>query len=439
MNTKNNTSRRKVLVISYYWPPSGGSSVLRWLKFTKYLGAFNWDVTIYTPSNPEPQAFDESLLNEIPDNITLLKTKILEPYSLYKLFSGKSKEKGVAAGFINSKKKNFLSGISIWIRGNVFIPDARKFWIKPSVKYLRTYLNENPHDVVVSTGPPHSMHLIAQKIKKLAGISWVADFRDPWTNIDFYKELKLSRKADRKHHQLEKEVLTEADKVITVSPTMTDEFRKMGCKNVSTITNGFDSQPAIKKESEAKNKFTILHIGSMPKSRNPEILWKVLKNLTDKDPEFRAKLNIELVGHVDVSVYDSLKENQLKPFLVSKDFVPNQEVLKLMTNASVLLLVINNTPNAAGILTNKFFEYLSVKNPILAVGPVHGDAAKILIESGAGKMLDYNDENGISEFINELFLRFKKEALTVEVKNINKFNRKNLTEQLAELLDSVAK
>lgn len=430
-------NRKKVLIITYYWPPSGGSPVLRCLKFVKYLRDFGWEPTVYTPKNPLPQAIDESLLNEIPENITIVKQKIKEPYQLFKFLSGKRKEKTLSTAFISEKKSNSkLSELAVWIRGNIFIPDARMLWIRPSVRFLTAYLKEDPHDAIISSGPPHSMHLIARGVKKKLNIPWLADFRDPWTNIDFYRELKLTRRADRKHHRLERSVLNDADTTVTIGPTMSNEFRTMGAKKVATITNGFDEIGSSSEINPDKN-FVILHVGSMPKSRNPVKLWEALGQLVKSDKSFQEKLKIELIGNIDYSVLENLKIQGLESYLIRKAHLPNQDVIRRMQEVSILLLVVNNTPNASGILTNKFFEYLSARRPVLAIGPKEGDAGMILKQSGAGKMFDYEEVDGLRNYLSEAFTSFLAGNLTVNVKNIDNFSRRQLTAQLAEILDSL--
>lgn len=432
------SAKKKVLIITYYWPPSGGSPVLRWLKFVKYLHEFNWDVTVYTPKNPEPQAIDETLLSEIPHHVEVIKKKIREPYALFKRLLRKPKGKSLATAFISdSNKKSLLNELSVWIRGNFFIPDARKFWITPSVRFLSDYLQKHPHDAVISTGPPHSMHLIALGLKIRTGITWLADFRDPWTNIDYYPQLKLTKIADRKHHRLELNVIHQADTIVTVSPTMTKEYLDLGASSVHTITNGFDMVPNQDSFNKKNDAFTILHVGSMPESRNPEVLWKVLGNLARNDSGFKEKLKIELIGNVDCTIIQSIDKNGLSKSLIRYNHMPHKEVLQRMTRASVLLLVINNTQNATGILTNKFFEYLSAKRPIIAIGPTSGDATEILKKTEAGQMFDYSDETGTEEFLRSLKNDFEKGILSVKVKNIDNFSRRNLTASLVQILDSL--
>ena len=197
------TAKKKVLIVVYYWPPSGGSGVQRWTKFVKYLRDFGLEPIIYTPSNPERPALDTSLENDIPEGLEVIQRTIWEPYSLYKKFVGIDKEEQLGSGLMISGKENStLQKFSIWIRGNLFVPDARRFWIQPSIKYLTSYLLENPVDAIVSTGPPHSLHLIGLGLSKKTHIPWLADFIDPWTNIDFFEELKLNGPAKKRHHKL---------------------------------------------------------------------------------------------------------------------------------------------------------------------------------------------------------------------------------------------
>ncbi len=429
---------KRVLIITYYWPPSGGAGVQRWLKFAKYLRAYGWEPVIYTPENPEMPVEDTSLLKDVPQGITVLKTKIREPYGFYKMFVGRKKEEKINTGFLTEKKRPGLAEkISVWIRGNFFIPDARRSWIKPSVRFLSGYLAQNKIDAVVSTGPPHSMHLIALGLKKRLGIKWIADFRDPWTNIDYYRDLKLSRSSDEKHKRLEKEVLLRADKVICVGDTMCREFEAIAGKKFEVITNGYDEEDVYKGKAELDKKFSLVHIGTLVRSRNPEILWKALSGLVSERKEFAEALEIKFVGKADVVVSESLEESGLERFVTKIDYLPHAEVVKFQQQSQVLLLLINNTVNAKGILTGKFFEYLSARRPVLCIGPEDGDMAKIIAETRSGKISGFNDEAKLRENILGYFERYRTGALTCESTGIEKYSRKELTGRLAEALHSL--
>lgn len=429
----------KVLIITYYWPPSGGAGVQRWLKFVKYLRKFDWEPVIYTPLNPEFPAIDDSLVKEIPLGVEVIKTPIWEPYQLYKKLTGKSSDEKVnASGFINEKSKSGnLQKISLWLRGNLFIPDARKYWIKPSITFLADWLSSNKVDVIVSTGPPHSMHLIALGIKEKTGIPWLADFRDPWTTIDFYKDLNLTVVADRLHHKLELKVLTKADKVVVISNTMKSDFLKIIGREYSVITNGYDTDDTSAIIVEPDSKFSISHIGSMAKSRNPVKLWESLKELKESIPGFGENLIIRLIGTVDFSVLHSIEEAGLKSNLEKIEYRPHDEIILLQKKSRILLLVINDTPNAKVILPGKFFEYMASGRPILCIGPTDGDAAKIIFETGSGFVNDYDDKVSMIEIVKKLYGQYLNNQDYISSDQISHFSREYLTQQMAETLNEI--
>ncbi len=431
---------KKVLIITYYWPPSGGAGVQRWLKFVKYMRDFGWEPIVYTPENPEAPVIDNSLEKDIPDNLTVIKRKIWEPYTAYKKFIGQKKEQKINAGFLSENKKPGLSeNVSVWIRGNFFIPDARKFWIKPSIKFLTKYLKNNPVDAIISTGPPHSMHMIAIGLKQRLGIPWLADFRDPWTNIDFYEDLKLTGCADKKHHKLEKEVLKNADSVVLISRGMADDFNKIYQRNYEVITNGYDSDDISNgSKIEPDKKFSISYIGTMVKTRNPVSFWKAIKQLTDTNKEFADDLEIKLIGKLDYSVRQSIKEFQLQKYITKINYLPHNEVIKLQKQTQVLLLLINNTPNAKMILTGKFFEYMAAHRPILCIGPSDGDAVQILKETNSGLQSDFQDVKKIKENILNFYQLYKNQELSSDIKNIENYSRKWLTNRLVNVLNGIA-
>ncbi len=431
---------KRALIISYYWPPSGGAGVQRWLKFVKYMRGYGWEPVVYTPENPEYPESDPSLFNDVPKDLEVLKSPIWEPYNAYKRFLGQKKEEKINAAFLTEKTKNrTLEDISVWIRGNFFIPDARKFWIKPSVKFLGTYLKNHPVEAIISTGPPHSMHLIAMPLAQRFGIPWLADFRDPWTNIDFYKDLKLSWWADAKHHQLEKRVLEKAVAVTVISESMASDFRKILTRHYDVITNGYDLGDIDNTTAVIPDKkFSIAHIGTLVSSRNPITLWMALKELTSENGNLAADLEIKLVGKVDVQVTRSLEEYGLNKFVHRINYMPHNEVLECQRQSQVLLLIINNTPNAKMILTGKFFEYLAARRPILCLGPEDGDAARILKDTNAGLLSTFGDSATMKKNILSLYRDFNSGKLKSDSRNISKYSRKELTRDLCSVLDRMS-
>ncbi len=429
---------KKVLIITYYWPPGGGAGVQRWLKFVKYLRSFQYEPVVYTPSNPENPVDDPSLLRDVPPGIEVLRTRIWEPYDLYKRFVGRNPGEKINTGFLSENKKpGTTEKISVWLRGNLFIPDARKFWIRPSVRFLTNHLKQHPVDAIISTGPPHSMHLIALGLKKALNIPWLADFRDPWTNIDYYRDLMLSPVADNKHHRLEKMVLKEADEVVTIGRTMKEEFEKISGRKVEVITNGFDEDDTLKSEVIPDKVFSLAHIGTLVKSRNPAALWKVLKEMADRDNEFAKSLKIKLVGKVDASVMEDITKHGLMTFVKKIDYLDHDEVVKVQQQSQVLLLLLNDTPNAKGILTGKLFEYMAAGRPVLCIGPVDGDAAKLISETGCGLTAGFGDQAKIRSAVAGLYASYKSGKAVTSNKNTETYSRKTLTKKLASLLDGM--
>ena len=431
---------KKVLIITYYWIPSGGAGVQRWVKFAKYLRQYGWEPIIYTPENPEYPSIDHSFEKDIPADITVLKTPIWEPYNVYRNLTGK-KNQAINAGFISeNKKQGWKDKLSIWIRGNFLIPDPRRFWIKPSVGFLSDYLKENPVDAIITTGPPHSMHLIGMGLKKnFPSLPWVADFRDPWTNIDFYKDLNLTWFADKIHHKLEREVLQKADTVLVVSRGMEEEFAPMKPKKLQVITNGYDESDVQVGTLALDGRFSISHIGTLNAARNPRIVWKVLSEICAENVAFKNDLQIQLVGKVDFSVLEDIQSYGLQEQLLKIDYLSHSEAIAKQNSSQVLMLLINQSGNAKGILTGKFFEYLAAKRPILAVGPTDGDAAVVLNETGAGVIVDFADEQATKTAILNYYNQYKKGTLSVQSESVERFSRRSLTGELAGLLDGFGK
>jgi glycosyltransferase involved in cell wall biosynthesis len=430
---------KKVLVITYYWPPSGGAGVQRWLKFVKYLRQYGWEPIVYTPENPEAPATDNSLLKDIPKGITVIKRPIWEPYDLYKSFIGQKKGEKINAGFLTEKKKPGLAEkLSVWIRGNWFIPDARKFWVKPSVKFLTEYLQKNKVDAIVSTGPPHSMHLIALELKNKLGLPWLADFRDPWTDIDFYDKLMLTKSSDEKHKKLEREVLNKADTVLAIGWHMAEGLKKISGRNIDVIPNGFDEDDFSRKEAPLEEKFSISHIGAMNADRNPKILWVALSELLAENENLKKDLKINFIGKVDYSVLNDLDKFQLANYASKTEYLPHEKTTEAMQTAQILLLALNNTPNTIGVISGKLFEYMAAKRPILAIGKENGDAARIIKETRSGTICDFGDKAKMKAEISRMYELFRQKSLNIASSNTSVYSRKMQAGKLAELLNHLS-
>lgn len=425
---------KKVLIITYYWPPAGGPGVQRWLKFVKYLKDFGIEPILYVPENPHYPLIDGSLEAEVPEGLTILKQPIREPYKFAKLFS-KNKTQKISSGIIEEKKQGFLEKTMLWIRGNFFIPDARIGWVKPSIKYLKSYLEINPVDAIISSGPPHSLHLIAYGLNKEFDIPWLTDFRDPWTSIGYHKKLKLSKSAQQKHKRLESMVLQKCDAVLVTSPSTKRQFECITKTPITVITNGFDVDliPAPERDTE----FTISHIGSLLSERNPEILWKILSELIQENKEFAAKFKLQLAGTVSEDVLKSIEAHGLNAFLKNFGYVSHQEAVNLQKKSQVLLLIEIDRIETRAIIPGKLFEYLASRRPILALGPRESDIEYIIKTTQSGSFFDYSQKEKIKNIILSWFKNYQNENLVLNSQGVAAFSRKKLTEKLSDVLHAI--
>ena len=418
----------KVLILTYYWPPSGGSGVQRWLKFVKYLREFGIEPIVYTVKNPLYPIEDENLENEIPDGVEVLRHSIKEPNNLL------GNKKGTSAGFLNPNP-TLIGKIAQYIRANFFIPDARKFWIKPSVKFLSGYLKENSVDVIISTGPPHSMHMIGKKLKEKFDIKWISDFRDPWTDIDYFHQLPLSKSSIKKHKKLEQEVVSSSDAVLVVGKTMRENYVEFN-KNIHVITNGYDVT-STQEKVKLDDKFSITHIGMMNDDRNPIVLWKVLSDICRENTDFKNDLEIKLIGKISDGCIEEIHNKNLENNLNFIDYLPHNKINTHQQTSQILLLAINDVPSSRGIITGKIFEYLNANRPILGIGPVDGDLSEILNQTNAGITIDFKDEVSLKSSINEFYRLYKGNNLQVYSMNIEQYHRRNLTLKLSGIIKNL--
>jgi len=419
---------KKVLLITYYWPPSGGSGVQRWLNFTKYLSDFNIEPIVFTVSNPNYAIEDNSLI--VSENIKVIRQPIWEPYRLASFFSGKN-TKETSSGFLD-ESHSYKTRIVNYIRANYFIPDARKYWVKPSVKFLKKYISENKIDTIITSGPPHSLHLIGLKLQEGLNLKWIADFRDPWTQIDYFHKLPFSKRAKEQHFYLEKLVAQKANAILVVSKTMQSFYAKFN-KNVFVISNGFDS---VKTDNQVDldKKFSLTHIGLLNADRNPEMFWEVINELRNEYQDFNEAILIKLVGRVAPEVIKSISKNSLNDAVELIDYLPHNQVMAYQKTTQILLLFVNRVPSAKGIMTGKIYEYLQAKRPILAIAPTDGDLADVINKTQSGNVIDFDDKQKLKTLILKKYELYKTHQLNVASKSIDEYHVKNICAKLAEVI-----
>ena len=431
---------KRVLVITYYWPPSGGSGVQRWVKFAKYLPGEGWLPVIFTPEDPDFTSRDETLGEEIPPEVEVIKRPIVEPYGLYRRFIGISPRASLGRDDrvtpISSGKKSFKEKISLWVRGNLFVPDPKILWVRPSVRFLKKYLKEHPVDVIVTTGPPQSMHLIGLEVHKATGIPWVADFRDPWTRHYSLPFLPLTKRTWRKLKNEEQAVLDNSTEILTVTSFVQKDYQAQTKTPVAMITNGFDGDDYTG-EPVMDGFFNITQTGSLTADGNPTVLWNVLGDLAGKDESFRQALRIRLTGIIDKEVIDAIINAGLKENLINLGYCSHKEAIMEQQKASVLVLPLRDAPEMKTILPGKVFEYLAARKPILGFGQTDGAQAEILSETGAGVMADWDDAELVRSFIIDQYKHHLAGEIPAPKGDIDKYSRRNLTKRLAALLDKV--
>lgn len=425
---------KKVLIITYYWPPAGGPGVQRWLKFVKYLPDFGIQPVVYIPENPTYPIIDEELVSEVSEKAIILKKSIFEPYGFASIFS-KNKTKKFSSGIIpNQKKQSLAEKFFLWIRGNLFIPDARVFWVKPSVNYLEKYIEENQIDTIITSGPPHSLHLIGLGLKEKLSVKWFADFRDPWTTIGYHNKLKLSASASKKHKDLESKVLNSADKILVTSNTTKKEFEALTTKPIEVITNGFDVEKVEKQTLDEK--FSLAHIGSFLSERNPRILWKCLKELAKENADFKKDFELKLIGAVSQEVLDAISEFKLDKYVNNLGYVSHKTAVEHQRKSQVLLLIEIDSEETKSIIPGKLFEYMVSERPIIAIGPEGSDFAEIIQNTNTGIFVKYDEIEKLKASILKYYEEFKKGQLKSHAIGLQYYSRKSLTEKLSKVLNS---
>ncbi|MDF2157123.1 glycosyltransferase family 4 protein [Algoriphagus sp. CAU 1675] len=422
---------KRVLIITYYWPPSGGSGVQRWLKFAKYLPEAGWEPVIFTTENPDFDLKDETLAREVPPSLEVLKFPIWEPYQLFAKLKGKTG--GHPSRMLEQKKKGLLEKTAIWLRANFLVPDPRVFWVKPSVDFLVDLMGKEQFQAVITTGPPHSLHLIGRGLKRKTGVLWLADFRDPWSQWEFLDALPMQDWVRKKHRKLEQSVLKEADEVVTISPTFRNDLEAIANRKVRLLTNGFDPADLprdFQRKEKIPGRLNLVYTGIIDSIRNPIPLLEALKE------EFSAEdvqVQMTFVGKVSEQVRGFVQaDSWLASRIHFPGYVSHQEVFGFYAEADALVLILTDTKNAKGNIPGKLFEYLATKIPVLALGDPEGDSALILKNAGAGVVLPHSDLAGIRRRLRELF---ESTSLQIDSPDLEKYSRRTLSFQLAKILD----
>ena len=429
---------KKVLIIAYYWPPSGGSGVQRWLKFVKYLPSCGWEPFVFTPENPSFAIQDPSLAVDVPPEAEVIRFPIWEPYDIFfrlsRLFG--ARKSAVPTELVSGQTTSVSQRLATWIRANLIIPDPRIYWVRPSVKFLSDFLRANDIKTIVTTGPPHSLHLIGYKLKKAdPSIRWLADFRDPWSEWGLLDSLRVGQLARRRHHTLERRVLRTADVVTTITPFYVRRFTALAGRSVSLLTNGYDEDDFKDLAVRRAGQFTIRHVGIVNERCDPRPLMQAIDQLMRTNDDFARNVRIDFVGTVHPSFQRFVKEMPAIEACTSfTPNVPHKTLIELYGQSSLLVLVLTGYKDAEGYMPGKLFEYLATGLPVFGTGPENGDAAELLRKTNVGRMFDASRQEDIQGFLLERFKEWKDGAEPDRDQVPPGFSRKDLTVVLATLL-----
>ncbi len=427
---------KRVLVIAYYWPPSGGSGVQRWVKFVKYLPKEGWEPVVFAPDGADYPSLDPSFEAEVPANVEVLRGPIWEPYAAYRSLTG---AQSTQVTEISSGPKTWKQKLSLWIRANLFVPDPRVGWVRPSVKTLIAYLREHPVDVIVTTGPPHSVHLIGQKLHKKLGIPWIPDFRDPWSRMYYLRYLPMTDYTWKKLRRQEQAVLDQCNTVLACTPLVQEEFQAQTKSPVACITNGFDQEDFAGRQLSRKDRhFNLAHVGLLAADGNPLVLWQVLGSMAAADPAFKEALRLRLAGKVDPEVLEAIRQAGLEANVEALGYCDHATAVREQRAATVLLLPLRNDPQYRPILPGKLFEYLAARRPVLGIGQPDGAMARVLSQTQAGITADWADAASMRAFLEQAWQQHQSGGVPPTTGDIAPYTRRSLTHALAQLLNKVS-
>ena len=430
---------KRLLLISYYFPPSGGSAVQRVLKFVRYLPDHGWLPTVLTvdPSYAAYPSVDDTLASQIPERVRVLRTRAWDPYAVYARLQGLKKQDVVGVGFASDAGPNRRRKLARWIRGNIFLPDARIGWCPFALGRAKEALRSECFDALLTTGPPHSAHLVGRRLRGLFGLPWVADMRDPWTDSYFREEFSQTRIARNFEARLERQVLTEADAVVSVSDGVGAFLCQKGpVRRYQTITNGFDSNdtPVNTVWPRVRDRFVISHIGTLSKLQHAPGFLRALARLSGKTP-----IELRFVGSVDGEILQEYQRAGVSRLVTCMPFVPHAEAAAAMRVSDLLMVAVQRVDHIQGILPVKMYEYLAAGVPILALARKDSELAAILAKTGGGSAFDHDDDRGIEAFVADLVAQaaLGKPRLPLNAAAVKSFDRKELTRHLAVLLDDL--
>jgi hypothetical protein len=408
----------KIGILTYYWPPSGGSGVQRWLRFSNELVKLGYNVHIFTFKNPKYPIVDNELLKKVDNKV---KVNFISGFELPNFLTNKNS---------NSSESYKNSGIKSFMRELFFFPDSRKYLISPSVKYIKKYIEKTPLNCLITSGPPHSMHLVGLKLKKTTNLKWIADFRDPWSNFVQNKFLNKLKSTKIKHENKENLVLKFSDAVLTTSESLNKEFK---VKNHNTFYTPSGFENFIK--PKAYNKFRILYAGSMKEFQNPINLWIALKELIESDISFKNLVEIVLIGNIDKNIIET-KEFRLLQNTKIVSYLSKNNLDKEISISELLLVCSVNVEGSNDIIPGKFYHYLSSGKKMLGISNKGTDLEKIIKETKSGMSFSYDNHADLKNYIYKCFSDYKDGKVNNQ-KTYDKFLSSNIAKNISKIISKL--
>lgn len=439
---------KRVLIITYYFPPAGGAGVQRTLKFVKYLRDFGWEPVVLTARNADYPAYDPTLEAEVPANVKVYRSRIIEPYWLYRKLTGRSANESTDIATLSlddSHQQKLGERISQWVRSAVFVPDARIGWLFFATPLGKNIVQSEKIDVIFSSAPPYTTHLIGRALHRKTGLPWVADFRDSWIGWVSAPQWrpKFSWALERR---MERAVLRDADRILTVSCGIQEDLLSRHPEQRDErwrfLSNGFDAADFEGVAPVAgDDKITITYVGSMYGARNPEYFLQALEALYEQQPETVNQLRVRLVGRVGEPIAARIRSSSVHHVFELIPYVSHREALAYLLGSDVSLLIIDDTPANSGILTGKVYEYIGAGKPILALAP-EGEAAELIRSHHLGWVAPPKHVPAIQAILQEILVTISRIESRVMVHgNSNRaaFERRHQTGELAKILDEMIK
>lgn len=431
-------SKKKVLIFTYYWPPAGGVAVQRFLKFSKFLQEFGWEPIVITVNDGSYPFKDESLLKDVTPGMQVYHTNTFEPFEIYNLLQGKRGKSMPTVSVSADKQRTFFQRITEYIRANYFIPDARKGWKPYAVKEANRIMTSQKIDAIITTGPPHSTHLIGLHLKHQHNVKWLADLRDPWTKNLINDFLPRTSSTIEKDKALEDRVLKNADAVTVISEGMAKDFKGRAV-NLHVVYNGFDEADFEVLPLTTPGFFTMRHVGNMLISMNVPELWQAISELRNEDTEFKKHFLLEIVGDAHVLPRAEFIKYGIADCVRDLGYVNHSKAIGYMKGADCLLFLVSNVPNSEVLMSGKIFEYLASGSRVLGIGPVTGNAAKLLKQCNRDEMIAFEDKEKMKAVLHQYFKKWLTSRQKFEYTGNEHliYSRRQQCGVLAQILDNV--